>query len=123
MGAQGTAGFGGGIGGIIMLVAMFAVMYFLLIRPQKKKEKETKQMIAALGVGDTITTIGGIIGKIIKIKEDEVFLQTGKTGNPNEQSVIRFAKWAIRDVVKKAEVKEAALPEADGEADTEESAE
>lgn len=95
---------------IIMLVVFFLVMYFLMIRPQKKKEKETKQMLAALAVGDVITTIGGIVGKIVKVKEDEIYLQTGKTGNANEQSVIRFNKWAVRDVVKKAEVKEEAAP-------------
>ena len=105
----GAAGGMGGMSSIIMIVAMFAIMYFLLIRPQKKKEKETKQMIAALGVGDVITTIGGIIGKIVKIKDDEITLVTGVLGNPNERSTMRFAKWAIRDVVKKAESKKEAL--------------
>lgn len=109
----GAAGGMGGMGSIIMIVAMFAIMYFLLIRPQKKKEKETKQMIAALGVGDVITTIGGIIGKIVKIKDDEITLVTGVLGNPNERSTMRFAKWAIRDVVKKAEGKKESLEAAE----------
>ncbi len=108
---------------IIWFVAIFAIMYFMMIRPQRKKEKETKQMLAALAVGDVITTIGGIIGKIVKVKEDEVYLQTGKTGNANEQSVIRFAKWAVRDVVKKADVKEEALPVEEIEAPEEENPE
>ena len=95
---------------VFMIVAMFAIMYFLIIRPQKKKEKETKAMLAALSVGDEITTIGGIIGKIIRIKEDEIFLQTGSIGNANEKSVIRFNKWAIRDVVKKGEAKPEPTP-------------
>lgn len=100
-----------------MIVLMFAVMYFLLIRPQRKKDKETKEMIAALGVGDVITTIGGIIGKITKIKEDEVMIVTGMTGNPNEQSTMRFAKWAIKDVVKKSEPKKASFDEPEDEED------
>lgn len=118
-GAQGAGGFAG-MSSILMIVAMFAIMYFLLIRPQRKKDKQTKEMIAALGVGDVITTIGGIIGKIIKLKDDEVMIVTGMVGNPNERSTMRFAKWAIRDVVKKAENKKSfdepeELEEADGE--------
>lgn len=92
-----------GMSGIFMIVIMFAIMYFLLIRPQKKKEKQTREMIAAIVVGDVITTIGGIMGKVVKVKEDEILLTTGMVGNPNERSTIRLAKWAIRDVVKKAE--------------------
>ncbi len=95
---------------IVMIVAMFAIMYFLIIRPQKKKEKETKAMLAALAVGDVITTIGGIIGKVVKVKEDEVVIQTGSVGNPNEQSYIRFTKGAIGSVTKKAEAKPEPTP-------------
>lgn len=105
--SQNAANAFGGMSGIIMIVAMIAIMYFLLIRPQRKKEKQTKEMIAALNVGDVITTIGGIMGKVTKIKDDEIMLVTGMVGNPNERSTMRFAKWAIRDVVKKAEVKDA----------------
>ncbi len=104
----------------VLLIVMFAIMYFMMIRPQRKKEKETKEMLAALAVGDVITTIGGIIGKIVKVKEDEIFLQTGKTGNANEQSIIRFSKWAVRDVVKKADVKEEAAPAEELEAPADE---
>lgn len=112
--AEGTGAANGnfaGMSSIIMIVAMFAIMYFLLIRPQKKKEKQTKEMIAALGVGDVITTIGGIMGKVVKIKDDEILIVTGMVGNPNERSTMRFAKWAVRDVVKKAESKAASLDE------------
>lgn len=122
-GAQSGGGFAG-LSGIIMIIAMFAIMYFLLIRPQRKKDKQTKEMIAALGVGDVITTIGGIIGKIVKIKDDEVMIVTGMVGNPNERSTMRFAKWAIRDVVKKVEKKDTFdEPEALEEAESEEPAE
>ena len=96
------------IGGILWIVILFAVMYFVMIRPQKKKEKETKLMLAELKKGDIITTIGGIMGKIEDVKEEEVLLRSGKVGNVNEQSFLRIAKWAVRDVVKKAEVKEMA---------------
>ena len=120
--AQGTGDGNGfaGVSSIIMIVAMFAIMYFILIRPQKKKEKQTKEMIAALGVGDVITTIGGIMGKVVKIKDDEVLVVTGMVGNPNERSTMRFAKWAIRDVVKKAETKHAAIDEPEKADETEE---
>ena len=55
---------------IIMLVAMFAIMYFLMIRPQKKRQKEEQAMRDAVEVGDEITTIGGICGKVVTTKED-----------------------------------------------------
>ncbi len=72
MGAQ-----GGMAGSIIWLVVMIAIFYFMLIRPQKKKEKETKAMLAAMKPGDTVTTIGGIIGKILKVKDDKVCIEIG----------------------------------------------
>ena len=85
------------------LILLVGVMYFILIRPQKKKEKETKNMISTLGVGDTITTIGGIVGKITKMKDEEILIETGMIGNPNERSTMRMSKWAIKDVVKKSD--------------------
>ncbi len=62
---------------ILMLVLMFAVFYFILIRPQKKKEKKLRDMIAALKVGDEVASIGGIHGKITRIKDDVFVLETG----------------------------------------------
>ena len=99
------------------LILLVVVMYFILIRPQKKKEKETKNMISTLGVGDTITTIGGIVGKIAKMKDEEVLIETGMVGNPNERSTMRIAKWAIKDVVKKSDSSSAdmEIEEADGD--------
>jgi len=90
---------------ILMLVALVAVMYFMLIRPQKKKEKAKKLMLSQLEKGDTITTIGGIMGKITKLRDDEVYIETGMVGNPNERSTMRVTKWAISDVTKKADTK------------------
>ena len=59
-------------GGILMLVVMFAALYFLMIRPQKKQEKQVNDMRNNLQVGDEITTIGGVIGKIVSIKEETI---------------------------------------------------
>ena len=100
-GAAGTAGGGNAAGSwmsIIMIVAMLAILYFFMIRPQKKQEKETQAMRNALQVGDEITTIGGIIGKIISIKEETCMIETG-----HYRTKIRILKSAVRNVDVKAE--------------------
>ena len=81
-----------------MLVVMFVAFYFFGIRPQKKQEKETNAMRNALTVGDEITTIGGIIGKIVSIKEETVMIETG-----HDRTKIRILKSAVRNVDVKAE--------------------
>ena len=86
---------------VFMIVIMFAIMYFLIIRPQKKKEKETKAMLDALKVGDKVVTIGGICGKISKIKDSYVFIETGNIGTENEKSVIKMERSAIKSVEQK----------------------
>ena len=83
---------------IIMLVAVFVVFYFFGIRPQKKQEKETNAMRNNLQVGDEITTIGGIIGKIVSIKDETCVIETSRDGTK-----IRFLKSAISRVDVKAE--------------------
>lgn len=88
---------------VIYLVAMVAIFYFLLIRPQKKREKENRMMIESLAVGDKIITIGGIYGKITQLKEDTLILETGSI---NEKSYIKLSRSAIREVTKKGETKE-----------------
>ena len=93
-----TGGFGGVIGSFIPLILMVVVFYFILIRPQKKQEKKQKAMLAALQVGDKVVTIGGICGKISKLKDEYVFIETGSVGNPNEKSIIKFERSAIRTV-------------------------
>ena len=86
-----------GLGGTIIYFAMIiAVFYFLLIRPQKKQQKQMQNMLDSMQVNDKVVTIGGIIGKVIKIKEDEVLIETG-TGN--EKSQIKFQKSAISKVL------------------------
>jgi preprotein translocase subunit YajC len=94
----GTQPAGGGIITILMLVGMFAVFYFVGIRPQKKQEKAQNAMRNALSVGDEITTIGGIIGKIISIKEETCVIETS-----HDRTQIRILKTAISRVDVKAE--------------------
>ena len=77
-GAATTASSSGSmISTVIMLVAMVAIFYFLLIRPQRKKDKKVKDMLSALKVGDRICTIGGIYGTVTKLKEDTITLVVG----------------------------------------------
>lgn len=85
----------------IILALMLVGMYFILIRPQRKREKETQEMIAAVKVGDKIVTIGGIAGKITKIKDEFVFIESGSVGNPNEKSFLKIERSAIKSVEKK----------------------
>ena len=90
-----AAGNGGGSGlvSILMIVGMLAILYFFMIRPQKKQEKETAAMRNALQVGDEITTIGGIIGKIVSMKDETVLIETS-----NERNKIRILRTAVRNV-------------------------
>ena len=76
-----------------MVVVFFLVFYFFAIRPQKKQEKQVNEMRNQLMVGDEITTIGGIIGKIISIKEETVMIETG-----HDRTKIRILKSAVRNV-------------------------
>ena len=86
------------LGTIIMIAAMIAIFYFLAIRPQKKQEKEAAAMRDAIQVGDEITTIGGIIGRVVSIKEETLVLETTR-----DCTKIRILKSAVRSVDVKAE--------------------
>ena len=92
-GATGAAMGGELITTILMMVAMVAIFYFLLIRPQRKKDKQVKDMLSALKVGDRICTIGGLYGTIAGLKDDTVTLTMGSL-----QNTIVIARWAIRSV-------------------------
>ena len=92
-GTEGSTGLLGTLGGFLPIILIFVVMYFLMIRPQKKQEKEAQEMRDSLAVGDEITTIGGIIGEIVSIKDETVVIETTKAGTK-----IRFLKSAIRSV-------------------------
>ena len=96
--AETTPAGNNGIATLIMLGVMLLVFYFFMVRPQKKQEKETNEMRNNLQVGDEITTIGGIIGKIVSIKEETIMIETGK-----EKTKIRLLKTAVRNVDVKAE--------------------
>lgn len=85
---------------LILLVVMIIVFYFFVIRPQKKQEKEVASMRNALEVGDEITTIGGIIGEIISIKDETVVIETS-----GAKTKMRVLKSAIKNVDVKASEK------------------
>lgn len=88
-----TPGAGDVIGMLFPLILMFVIFYFMLIRPQKKKDKKVKEMLAALKHGDRICTIGGIYGTITGIKDDTIELSVS-----NENTKLVVARWAIRNV-------------------------
>jgi len=75
---------------IIMLVLMFGMLYFFMIRPENKRKKEAQNMRDSLAVGDEITTIGGITGTICAVKENTIVIETGA-----DRVRIEFTKWAV----------------------------
>ena len=75
---------------IVMLVPMGLIFYFMLIRPEQKRKKEAENMRNSLKVGDKITTIGGITGVLVNVKENTFVIETGA-----DQVRIEFAKWAL----------------------------
>ena len=81
---------------LLYIVALFAIFYFLFIRPQKKKDKELKVMRDSLAVGDTIITIGGIVANVAKIEEETVVIEFGPS-----RTKMPIQKWAIGSVQKK----------------------
>lgn len=93
--SQETGLFGGG--GIWQTVILFGVlilaMYFIMIRPQKKREKEQKMMRDALAVGDEIVTIGGISGTVVSVREDSIIIETG-----SDRDKMKIMKWAIQTI-------------------------
>ncbi len=101
---------------ILILVLLFAVMYFLMIRPQKKREKETKAMRASLAVGDEIVTIGGLCCKVVKTKDESIVVQVGP-----DKVKMEFMRWAVSKVVKQGSghVEKASVDDFDEVADAE----
>ena len=101
---------------VLMLVVMFALMYFLMIRPENKRKKQAEEMRNSLKKGDTITTIGGIVGKIVRIGDDTIVFETSE-----DRVRIEVAKWAISttgvqsdevaDQKKQKKAKKAEVPE------------
>ena len=76
-GAEGEGGTGGSMTMIIMIAVMFGLMYFTTIRPQKKQQKMEQEIRENTQIGDEITTIGGICGKVVAVKDDTVVIETG----------------------------------------------
>ena len=103
---EGGQSTGGGLGGtLILMVVVIIFFYLFMIRPQKKQEKKDAEMRDALAVGDEVTTIGGIIGKIVSIKGETFVLETTR-----DKTKIRFLKGAIRSVdVKAADIAAAVI--------------
>ncbi len=82
---------GGGMAStMVMLVVMIGVFYFLMIRPENKRKKEAEEMRSAVKVGDKITTIGGLVGTVVNVKDDRFVMETSA-----DQVRIELAKWAI----------------------------
>lgn len=107
---------------IVMLVLMFALMYFLMIRPEKKRKQKAEEMRNSLKKGDIITSIGGIVGKIVTVKENTIIIETS-----DDRVRMELTKWAVSSTgvqagemaaeekkskkAKKEEASEEALPE------------
>ena len=111
-----------GMSSILMLVAMFAIFYFMLIRPENKRKKQAEEMRNSLKKGDIITSIGGIVGKIVTVKENTIIIETS-----DDRVRMELTKWAVSSTgvqagemaaeekkskkAKKEEASEEALPE------------
>jgi preprotein translocase subunit YajC len=83
---------------IILMVVLVAVMYFLMIRPQKKRQKEEQEMRSSLEIGDEIITIGGIVGKVVTIREEDIIIETGA-----DRTKMKIQRWAVNTNVTKTE--------------------
>ena len=78
---------------ILMLVLMFAIMYFLMIRPENKRKKKAQEMRDSLKKGDVITTIGGIVGRVVMVNKDTIVIETS-----DDRVRIELTKWAVSTV-------------------------
>ncbi len=82
---------------LVPILLLFVVFYFFLLRPQKKQEKEIADMRNSIELGDIIVTNGGIVGMVVKVKEDMLLIETG--GN---RTKIQIQKWAVHSILEKA---------------------
>ena len=97
-----AAGAAGMSSSIVMLVAMLAIFYFMLIRPENKRKKEAEQMRNSVKTGDKIVTIGGIVGTVVNVKDSKLVIETGA-----DQVRIELEKWAVSSNETAAEAKKA----------------
>lgn len=88
--ADASAANGGGASMLVMMIVLIAVFYFFMIRPENKRKKEAQAMRDAIKVGDNITTIGGIIGDVVSVKDDSIVIETSA-----DRVRVEFAKFAI----------------------------
>ena len=86
-----TARAGSPVFTILMMVALFAIMYFVMIRPQRKRQKEEQNMRDSIQIGDEITTIGGIYGRVVTVKDDSLVIETG-----SDRVKMKITRWAIQ---------------------------
>ena len=100
------------LGQFLPLILLIVLMYFLLIRPQKKREKETAEMRNSIRVGDEVVTIGGICGKIVKTKDETLIIEVGA-----DKIKFEIMRWAINKVEVKGESGKKAAAVAEAEAD------
>ena len=107
---EATTGTGGGSGSLLSLLifpVLLIVMYLFMIRPQRKQEKEAQAMRDSLSIGDEVTTIGGIIGRVINVKDDTFVLETTR-----DRTRIRFERSAVKRIDRKYDAPEAPAEEA-----------
>lgn len=76
---------------LLPLILVFVLMYFMMIRPQRKRQKEEQKMRDDVRIGDQITTIGGICGRVVNVKEDELLIETG-----SDRNKLLIKKWAMQ---------------------------
>lgn len=93
-----------------MLLIMVGVFYFMIIRPENKRKKEAEQLRSSIKNGDKVTTIGGITGKVVDVKEDRFVIETGA-----DQVRIEFTKWALSTNETAAEAAKEAAKKAEEE--------
>jgi preprotein translocase subunit YajC len=90
-----TSPWGGMLPIIIIYGLLFVVLYFILIRPQKKRQKKEDELRNSVILGDQVITIGGVSGRVVQIKDDEITVESSI-----DRTLISFKKWAIREVIK-----------------------
>lgn len=95
---EGNTSTGMTIGTILYFVFFIVIMYLIIFLPQKRRDKKAREMLNSLQVGNEVITIGGVAGKIINIKDDEVTIETSV-----EKTQLVFKKWAIKEVIKPIE--------------------
>ncbi|MGH1542690.1 MAG: preprotein translocase subunit YajC [Arenicella sp.] len=101
MAQTGAAGGSGGIMAFLPMIGLFVVFYFLLIRPQQKRQKQHKEMIAAVGKGDEIVTMGGLLGKVVDLNDNFLTIEVAKGTN------VKVQRNLIQAMMPKGTIKEA----------------